>query len=114
MNVSKVTADMNAAAAKAAQDFLDRYYGGQDQGACGFAWVTIHPRYTGNTRLGKEERKLYAQLGAEKDWTGKSYMIWNPAKIGAQNVDCKEAGARAAQKVLQEAGLQATVGSRLD
>ena len=114
MDTYAVSQEMNEAAAKAGQEYLDKHYDGKDWGACGFAWVTLCPRYKGNTKAGKEERKLFAQLGFEKDWTGKTYMRWNPSGLGCQNVDAKEAGARAAAKVLQAHGLQAYAGSRLD
>lgn len=103
------------AAAKAAQDLLDKYYGGQDHGACGFAWVTYYPLNKGNTRDGKDERRMVESIGFRKDWTGKSWQLWNPAKIGAQNIDAKEAGARAyADTLMAEVGLRVSVGSRLD
>ena len=114
MNIEQIKTDMNAAAATAAQAFLDQHYGGQDHGACGFAWLTIYPEHDGRTAKGKAERKAFAQLGAESHWIKGLYMIWNPSKIGAQNVDCKEAGAWAAVKVLKEAGIKAACGSRLD
>jgi len=114
MNTEQIKIDLYAAANKAATDYLEKYYDGKDQGACGFAWVAIVPRHKGNTRLGKAERVILAQIGAEKDWTGKAYQIWNPAQVGAQNVDCKEAGASAAAKVLIDAGFDAYPMSRLD
>lgn len=103
------------AAAEAAQDFLDQYYGGQDLGACGFAWVTYHPAFKGNTRDGRDERRMVESIGFRKDYTGKAWTLWNPSGIGAQNIDCKEAGARAYADVLRaEAGISVSVGSRLD
>jgi hypothetical protein len=40
--------------------------------------------------------------------------MWNPGELGAQNIDAKEAGAYAMAKVLQDLGLNAYAGSRLD
>src|SRR6056297_668342 len=90
------------AAAEAAQAYLDRHYGGRDDGACGFSWVTYCPLSKGNTRDGKEERKLMESIGFRKDYTGKGWQLWNPSQIGAQNVDAKMAGARAYADVLME------------
>jgi hypothetical protein len=54
------------------------------------------------------------ELGFELDWTGKSFQLWNPSKWGGQNIDVKEAGARAAVAVLKKYGFKASAGSRLD
>lgn len=102
-------------ASKAAQEFLDKHFGGQDQGACGFAWVTYFPANKGNTRAGKAERAMVESIGFRKDYTGKAWQLWNPAGIGAQNVDCKFAGAAAYAKVLEEeAGIKVYPADRLD
>jgi hypothetical protein len=87
---------------------------GGDRYACGFAWVTIYPEHKGNTRAGKAERKVLEDIGFRKDWTGKAYEFWNPSKWPGQNVDVKEAGARAAADVLRKYGFKAYAGSRLD
>jgi hypothetical protein len=103
------------AAAKAAQAFLDTHFGGEDHGACGFAWVTFYPAQKGNTRVGKYERKMIESIGFRKDYTGKAWQLWNPSKIGAQNIDAKEAGAAEYARVLEaESGVRVSVGSRLD
>jgi len=81
---------------------------------CGFAWVTIHPEHKGNTRLGKAERRVLESMGFKKDWTGKSYQLWNPTGYGGQSMDVKEAGAIAYAKVLRFAGFNAHMGSRPD
>ena len=105
---------METAAKTSAEGFLKKHYNGQDWGACGFAWVTIYPKHKGNTKEGREERKVYRALGAELDHTGKNFQIWNPAKIGCQNIDAKEEGATTAAKILQMAGIDAHSHSRLD
>jgi hypothetical protein len=61
--------------------------GGEDRGACGFAWVTLWPEHKGNTKLGKAERRGFEALGARKDWTGKAWMVWNPSGYPVQNID---------------------------
>ena len=114
IDVAAVKMEILAAASKAATDYCNRYYGGQDAGACGFAWVTIYTEHKGNTKAGKAERAVIRDLGFEPDWTGKSFQLWNPSKWGGQNIDTKEAGARAAAAVLRKYGFKASAGSRLD
>lgn len=106
--------EMHKLAYAASEKLINEYFDGQDRGACGFAWVTIHPKHKGNTKLGKAERKEFELLGARKDWTGKAWMIWNPANYPVQSVDVLEAGARAAAMFLQRYGYDAVAGSRLD
>lgn len=105
---------MHSAAYDAAHEFITQHMDGKDRGFCGFAWVTLWPEHKGNTRLGKAERREFEALGANKDWTGKAWMIWNPSGYPVQNVDTLEAGARAAANVLKAHGYKATAGSRLD
>jgi hypothetical protein len=112
--IAEIKHEYQQAAANAAFDLLKSWYDGEDEGACGFAWVTIIPKNKGNTKAGRYERTFYESLGANKDWTGKAYQIWNPSKTYAQNIDCKEAGARAAAQVLQKHGIDCYADSRLD
>ena len=114
MNVQQLKDEIMVKANLAARDFLDQHYGGEDHGACGFAWVTIYPEHKGNTKAGREERKIIRALGAELDWTGKAFQIWNPSRVGAQNIDCKEAGAQKAAEILRANGFTAYAGSSLD
>lgn len=110
-----LTADLiRATAFRAADQFFQTRLGGQDQYACGFAWVTVYPKNKGNTRAGKAERKELEALGFRKDWTGKAYQLWNPSGMGVQNIDTLEAGAEAAAKLMQSYGYTAYSGSRLD
>jgi hypothetical protein len=102
------------AANNAATKYLSAYFGGQDYGACGFAWVTVYPVHKGNTKEGKQERKILREMGLELDWTGKAFQYWNPSKLGVQNVDSKYMGACEAAKVLKSYGFKASAGSRLD
>ena len=75
-------------AARAAAEARYRELGG-DGMACGFAWTTVYPTHKGNTRQGREERKILAALGLRKDWTGKAYEVWNPSGSPVQNIDIK-------------------------
>ncbi len=113
-NAIAIRNEMLEQAATVATAVLNRDYGGKDMYACGFAWVTIYPEHKGNTKAGKAERKTLEEMGFRKDWTGKAYEYWNPSGLGVQNVDVKEAGARAAADVLRKYGFTAYAGSRLD
>lgn len=112
MDIVAVNSEM-LAAAKAAADAKFAEIGG-DRYACGFAWVTVYPKHKGNTKLGKAERVVLRDMGFELDWTGKTFQLWNPSKHPCQNIDTKEAGARAAARVLIAHGFDASAGSRLD
>lgn len=114
MTLEDIKLELETEAYARAQNYFDTVMGGQDRGACGFAWVIIYPKHKGNTKLGKAERKEFEALGARKDWTGKAWQIWNPAKIGCQNIDTLEAGARGAANVLKRYGYDAVPQSRLD
>ena len=120
MDTIAVRNETLTAAAEAAQDYINQWKqatGGNAYGEpmyCGFAWVTVYPKHKGNTRDGKLERKLLEEMGLRKDWTGKAYELWNPSKWGGQSMDAKEAGARAAARVLQKYGYTAYAGSRAD
>ena len=120
MDTIAVRNETLTAAAEAAQDYINQWKqatGGNAYGEpmyCGFAWVTVYPKHKGNTRDGKLERKLLEEMGLRKDWTGKAYELWNPSKWGGQSMDVKEAGARAAARVLQKYGYTAYAGSRAD
>lgn len=103
------------AARNAANTYFQEQLGGEDRYACGFAWVTVYPEFKGNTRAGKAERALLEKVGFRKDWTGKSYQLWNPSGHGAQNVDTKYAGARAYAEVFGDlTGVRISAGERLD
>ena len=114
LNVTLIRSEIRFRAHHVATEYLTEHFDGQDFGACGFAWVTIHPEHKGTTKAGKAERKLFEALGASKDHTGKNWQIWNPADVNAQNIDCKEAGAREAAKILQGYGFKAFAHSRMD
>ena len=107
--IKDIVLEAKIAAKIAANTYFTEKLGGQDQYACGFAWVDIYG-IKGNTKLGKAMKAA----GIERsDWK-KCYSIWNPSEHGCQNIDTKEAGAYAAQKVFEKYGFRAFAGSRLD
>ena len=114
MDLNAVKNEMITEARNAANKFFQEKLEGEDRYACGFAWVTVFPEHKGNTKQGKEERKILESLGLRKDWTGKAYEMWNPSGHNCQNIDTKEAGAVAAAAVLKKYGFEAYPGSRLD
>jgi hypothetical protein len=83
-----------------------------EDGVCGFAWVDVFPQHKGNTRLGKEERKVLEILGFRKNDYTKTYQKWISAYN--QSMQKKEAYARAFADVLRTNGVKAYSGSRLD
>lgn len=74
------------------------------EGACGFAWVN----FAGNTAFGRWAKKA----GIAKPAYGGGLQVW-VSEFG-QSVDRKSAYAGAYAKVLNEAGISAYSGSRLD
>jgi len=107
MNIQAILTEAQNAAYTAADQHENTYYPNSGWGACGFAWVDIPVK--GNTKLG---RALKA-AGVSKHWRS-GFQLWNPSKYPTQNVDTLEAGAQAAAKVLNSAGITAYAGSRLD
>jgi hypothetical protein len=103
-----IVAEACSEAETAANLFFQTRLNGRDQYACGFAWVNIHG-IKGNTKLGKALK----EAGIRQNYT-KAFSIWNPSGHPAQNVDVKEAGARAAAEVFRRYGFDAYAGSRLD
>lgn len=81
-------------------------------GVCGFAWVDVYPANKGNTRAGKEERKLLESFGFRKNDYEKSYQLW--ISEFNQSMQKKETYARAFAEVLRANGLKAYSGSRMD
>ena len=107
--LNDIVAEARAEAYQAANKFFQEKLGGQDQYACGFAWVDILG-IKGNTRLGK----MLKVAGVDRSDYKKCFSIWNPSNFGCQNVDTLEAGAEAAAQVFKKYGFQAYAGSRLD
>ena len=114
INTTELKYKMLDAAIDTTDAYIKDVLKGEDAFACGFAWVNIDPRFKGNTLSGRMERKRIRELGFELDYTGKTFSLWNPSKSYFQNIDCKEAGARAAAKVLESVGFEAYANSRLD
>jgi hypothetical protein len=83
-----------------------------EDGVCGFAWVDVYPQHKGNTRLGKQERKILEILGFRKNDYAKTYQKWISAYN--QSMQKKEAYARAYADILRANGMKAYSGSRLD
>jgi len=114
INTNELKNQMSDAAMDATDTYIKDVLKGEDAFACGFAWVDIYPKFKGNTLSGRMERRRIRELGFELDYTGKRFSLWNPSKSYFQNIDCKEAGARAAAKVLESVGFEAYANSRLD
>lgn len=88
---------------------------------CGFAWVTI----PGTSPLALHCRKTIKNMGQSGKITlainsygdkgyPKGWQFWCPGHRRTQSMVTYEAGAKAFAKVLTDAGLEATTGSRID
>ncbi len=106
--VDQIVKEAQLAAKQAAMDYFYDRLKGQDQFACGFAWVNIY-KVRGNTKVGRALK----EAGIRPSYTG-GLQMWNPSGMMVQNVDTLEAGADAAAKVFQKYGFEAYAGSRLD
>jgi hypothetical protein len=76
-----------------------------DEGACGFAWVTVKPANSSFAIWAKKQGLMRSAYGG-----GVQYWV----KGFGQSVDRKAAFAGAFAKVLQDNGIKATAGDRLD
>ena len=110
----EVANEAKTQAVQAVDTFFNDVLKGEDQYACGFAWVTVYPENKGNTKLGKAERRGLESIGFKKDWTGKAWQLWNPGDYRGQNIDAKEKGAEVYADVMKSYGFKAYAGSRLD
>lgn len=79
-----------------------------DVSACGFAWVHVY--IDGRTPTARALKRC----GFEKSWQKGALVLWNPGDYRGQSVAGKEEGAAAMARVLRDAGLDASAGSRLD
>jgi len=111
---AEVHQEATSKATSAVDTFFNNVLKGEDQYACGFAWVTVYPENKGNTKLGKAERAGLESIGFKKDWTGKAWQLWNPGNYAGQNIDAKEEGAQAYAQVMKSYGFKAYAQSRLD
>jgi hypothetical protein len=75
-----------------------------DEGMCGFAWI----EFAGNTAFGRWAKKA----GIARKHYPKGLSIW--VQVGGQSYELKSAYAQAFSAVLQQAGVNAHAGSRLD
>ena len=75
-------------------------------GPCGFAWVNVKPAYSPVAKA-----LLAANLGRKDGYEG-GVCVW--ISDYNQSMAKKEAHARAYAKVLQDAGIRAYAGSRMD
>jgi len=107
--IFNIITEARIAAKQAASTFFKEKLKGEDQFACGFAWVDIHG-IRANSKIGK----ALAAAGIEKDLYKMAFSVWNPADIAVQNIDTKYEGALAFAKVLESYGFKAYAGSRLD
>ncbi len=98
-----------ALAQVASQQYFQTKLNGQDQFACGFAWVDVYV-----DRTNSKEAKALIAAGFKKDYKPRCLSMWNPGGLPVQNIDAKEAGAEAMAGFLQKQGLKAYAGSRLD
>lgn len=97
-----------AEAQSAAKAFTEKYFGGQDGGPCGFAWVNVY-KVRKNSKMGK----ALVEVGFSKSYDG-GLQQWNKWYRG-QSVDAAEHGATAYARVMkEELGLDFYSGSRLD
>ena len=96
--LKEIIEEAKIAAHEASLRYFNERLDGEDQYSCGFAWVNIYG-IKGNTKMGKCMRAA----GLEKDYQG-AYQLWNPGGLSVQNVDTKEAGAKAAAEILKKYG----------
>jgi hypothetical protein len=104
-SIEAIVEQASDAAHMAEQAYRAAY--GEPQWPCGFAWVTIKPANC------KAAKYLVAKGMARKAHGG-GVSVWNPVGSFTQNMDIKEAGARAFAEVLKEHGINAYSDSRMD
>ena len=94
----KIMEEAFEAARAASNVYFKEKLKGEDQYACGFAWVEI-TGIRSNSKLGKE---LIGKYGFKKSYTKSGTLtVWNPGGLTVQNIDCKEEGAIAFANVLK-------------
>lgn len=108
-DIDVIVAQAVAIAQQESTKYFQEQLKGQDQFACGFAWVDVYVERT-NSKQAKELIKA----GFRKDYKPKCLSMWNPGGLPVQNIDAKEAGANAMAEFLRTQGLTAYAGSRLD
>lgn len=108
-DIQTIVTQAVALAQTASQEYFQKELKGQDQYACGFAWVDVYVDRT-NSKTAKE----LIRAGFRKDYKPRCLSMWNPGGLSVQNIDAKEAGANAMAEFLRTQGLEAYAGSRLD
>lgn len=108
-DINTIVAQARAIAQQESQRYFQEQLQGRDQFACGFAWVDVYVDRT-NSKTAKE----LIRAGFKKDYKPKCVSMWNPGGLGIQNIDAKEAGARAMAEFLRAQGITAYADSRLD
>jgi len=108
-NIELAHSNAIAAAQTAAQEFVNKHFGGRDGGACGFASVEVYG-VRSNSKLGK----ALQSIGFSKSYTG-ALTLRNRWYRG-QSVDAADAGAQAYKTVFKQlTGLDKVyAASRLD
>lgn len=106
--IPQIVNEAISAARTAGMDYFQTVLKGQDRYACGFASTKIY-KVKGNTKLGK----ALIAAGFRRSYD-RSLELWDPSGVPCQNVDAKEAGARAAADVFRKYGFQSYAWSRLD
>ena len=114
ITIFDVISEAKEAAVAGTADYVENVLGGEDAYPCGFAWVTIYEYEGKKIRKNSKIGKALEAAGAKKsDYEG-GFRMWNPSGTMLQNLDCKEAGARAAADVLTKYGFTAYGGGRMD
>lgn len=96
-------------------EYFDNELNGKDKMPCGFAWIVFETyqgkKINGRTKIGK----MLKELGLKQVYEDKKFYIWNPGGLNIQNIDCKEVGARAVTKYINDnSEFYCWVNSRLD
>lgn len=108
-DIETIVAQAVAIAQQESAKYFQEQLKGQDQFACGFAWVDVYV-----DRTNSKQAKELIRAGFRKDYKPKCLSMWNPGGLPIQNIDAKEAGANAMADFLRSQGLKAYAGSRLD
>ena len=106
MSLDQVMQDARKAAEQAELAFVLKH---GEPAYCGFAWVDVLV-----DRTNSKQAKELIRLGFKKSYRPRCLTLWNPGGSPTQSMDVKETGAQAFAKVLQQAGVNAYMGSRAD
>jgi hypothetical protein len=108
MDIATAVKEAFEAAKKASDEYFKKH--GEMMGACGFAWVDIGPG------THKVCRYLREHHGADRNIGRPGIHVYNPGGHATQNIDIKEAGAKAFAATLKKhfPELKCWPNSRLD